>query len=55
MGFQAGSDLGVRAPQVLVIGRSKWSHGPLLPILKALAMGFALGVLTTAAIALFAG
>jgi len=55
MELQVGSDLGVRASQVLVIGRTKWSLGPLGPILKALGIGFALGAMTTAMVALIAG
>ena len=55
MAFQAGSDLGAEAPEVLVIGHTKWSFGPIGPILKALGVGFAIGVITTALVVAIAG
>lgn len=55
MGVQAGTNLGVEGSEILVIGRTRWSLGALGPILKALGIGFALGVLTSSVLTLVAG
>ena len=51
--MQADGEMDNDARSVMVLGQPRWSLGPLLPIVRALGVGFALGLLVSGAVALF--